>query len=58
MFKNKYLKYKNKYLQIKIIQIQKGGGYIWIYKDTLTRDEIKIRNSPFNINITNRSKRY
>jgi len=55
MFKNKYLKYKNKYLQIKLIQlkiqiqIQNGGGYIWIYKDTLTRDEIKIRNSPFSL---------
>jgi SAM-dependent methyltransferase len=53
MFKNKYLKYKNKYLQIKLlqlkIQIQNGGGYIWIYKDTPTRDEIKIINSPLNL---------
>ena len=53
MFKNKYLKYKKKYLQIKLlqlkIQIQNGGGYIWIYKDTPTRDEIKIINSPLNL---------
>ena len=48
MFKNKYLKYKNKYLQLKI-QIQKGGGYIWIYKDIPISDKIKIRNSPFSL---------
>ena len=50
-FINKYLKYKNKYLQIKLLQlkIQNGGGYIWIYKDTPNRDEIKIRNSPFSL---------
>ena len=46
MYYDKYLKYKKKYLQIKLlqlkIQIQNGGGYIWIYKDTPTRDEIKI----------------
>lgn len=46
MFKNKYLQIK--LLQLKI-QIQNGGGYIWIYKDTPTRDEIKIRNSPFSL---------
>ena len=53
MFKNKYLKYKKKYLQIKLlqlkIQIQNGGDYKWIYKDTPTRDEIKIINSPLNL---------
>jgi hypothetical protein len=54
MFKNKYIKYKNKYLQIKLLQlkIQNGGGYIWIYKDTPTHDELKTRNSPFNLILT------